>query len=230
MKVVYVAGKFRGKTAWDVAENVRAAERVGFAVAAAGAMPLIPHANTAHLDGTLTGQFWLDGTMELLRRCDAVMMVPGWPDSKGALAEREEANRLGLPVFDAGDYENLDVWLSVCAGAIPVAAPSPETGTAAVPRHVCYCKGTCKFKAGPAPEPVKPRSFDDDGERDEYPPVHLVQLRICQACLDGTGSECHTPGCALWLHSVDLPIHRELYEIIEPARTPAAGTAPKGER
>ena len=114
--------------------------------------------------------------------------------------------------------------------AIPVAAPSPETGTAAVPRHVCYCKGTCKFKAGPAPEPVKPRSFDDDGERDEYPPVHLVQLRICQACLDGTGSECHTPGCALWLHSVDLPIHRELYEIIEPARTPAAGTAPKGER
>ena len=120
MKVVYIAGKFRGKTAWHVARNVRAAEEVGYQVAALGAMPLIPHANTAHFDGTLTAEFWLEGTMELLRRCDAVIMVPGWLDSKGALAERAEAGRLGLPVFDAGMYDDLRDWL--------LSAPPPNRG------------------------------------------------------------------------------------------------------
>jgi nucleoside 2-deoxyribosyltransferase len=125
VKVVYIAGKFRGKTAWHVAENVRAAEQVGFHVAAAGAMPVIPHANTAHFDGTLTAEFWLAGTMELLERCDAVIMVPGWLDSIGALAERKRADELGKPVFDAGDYQSLRDWLA--APAIPEEGPTKPT-------------------------------------------------------------------------------------------------------
>ncbi len=47
------------------------------------------------------------------------------------------------------------------------------------------------------------------------PKVHLVAIQICQACLDGEDEECHTPGCALFLHAVDLPIHEELYRVIE---------------
>lgn len=100
MKIIYVAGKFRGKNAWEVFKNVRAAEEVAFQVASLGAMPLTPHLNTANFDGTLDDKFWLDGTMELLRRCDAVMMVPGWETSTGATAERREAERLGLPIFE----------------------------------------------------------------------------------------------------------------------------------
>jgi hypothetical protein len=42
-----------------------------------------------------------------------------------------------------------------------------------------------------------------------------INILICEACLDGKGQECHTPGCALFLHAVDLPIIPELYEIIE---------------
>lgn len=41
-----------------------------------------------------------------------------------------------------------------------------------------------------------------------------IEIAICEACLDGVGSECHTPGCALWLHRVDLPIHPELYTVV----------------
>lgn len=110
MLVVYVAGPFRAPTAWGIAENVRAAERVGLAVARAGAMPLIPHANTGNFHGEGDDQLWLDGTMELLRRCDAVVLVPGWQRSSGTKAEVAEAERLGLPVFDLGQYrdENLD--------------------------------------------------------------------------------------------------------------------------
>ncbi len=40
-----------------------------------------------------------------------------------------------------------------------------------------------------------------------------IEITICEACLDGVPSECHTPGCALFLHTVDLPIAPELYEV-----------------
>ena len=41
-------------------------------------------------------------------------------------------------------------------------------------------------------------------------------ISLCQACIDGIGEECHTPGCALWLHHVDLGIHREQLTEVEP--------------
>lgn len=101
MKVVYIAGPFRGETSWEVAENVRAAERVGLEVARLGYMPLTPHANTAHFDGCLPDAFWLEGTLELLRRCDAVVLVPGWERSRGTKAEIREAEARKIPVFQS---------------------------------------------------------------------------------------------------------------------------------
>lgn len=47
------------------------------------------------------------------------------------------------------------------------------------------------------------------GREHEAAPVttlHRVTLDICEACIDGVGDECHTAGCALFLHSVDIPI------------------------
>lgn len=87
MKVVYVAGPFRGQTQWHIAENIRAAERIGLLVANAGAMPLIPHANTAHFHGLINDQFWIDGTLELLKRCDAAVFMDNWQASSGARGE-----------------------------------------------------------------------------------------------------------------------------------------------
>ncbi len=104
MKVAYIAGPFRAENAWLVEQNIRSAEAVGFRVAELGAMPLIPHTNTRFFDGTLTGQFWLDGIMELLRRCDAVVMCPGWRESKGSVEEATVATKLRLPVFQADGY------------------------------------------------------------------------------------------------------------------------------
>lgn len=45
--------------------------------------------------------------------------------------------------------------------------------------------------------------------------VHQIQIWLCQACLDGVGSECHTPGCAMWMHSIDLPFDPDSYEILK---------------
>lgn len=99
MKVVYIAGKYRGRTPWEVEQNIRAAEDVAASVWAMGMVAMCPHANSRHMEGVATDEHFLAGTLELLRRCDAVLLVPNWRDSVGAKAEVAEAKRLGLPVF-----------------------------------------------------------------------------------------------------------------------------------
>lgn len=110
MKLVYVAGPLFGPDDWAIRRNIHRAASLGFAVAQLGCYPVIPHTNTGSVFcGTLTHEFWYAGTLELLRRCDAVILVPGWEDSKGTVAEVEEAKRLGIPVFER--VEDLKAWL-----------------------------------------------------------------------------------------------------------------------
>jgi hypothetical protein len=110
MRVIYVAGKFTAPDTWRRLRHVRAAETLGYAVAELGAMPLIPHANTTSFDGTFTAEFWYAGTLELLRRCDAMILVPGWEGSRGVAAEIEEAKNLMIPIFERVD--ELKIWLA----------------------------------------------------------------------------------------------------------------------
>lgn len=110
MKIVYVAGKFTGPTAWAVHRNVCAAEEVAMLVAEAGAMPLTPHLNTKNFDGTKSAEFWYAGTLELLRRCDAMILVPGWETSKGVQSEMVEAHNRNIPVFES--VVTLKAWMA----------------------------------------------------------------------------------------------------------------------
>jgi nucleoside 2-deoxyribosyltransferase len=96
--LVYVAGPYRANTAFGREENIFNARRVGAMLARNGFFPVIPHANTAHFDGLQEDEFWLEGTLEMMRRCDAVYMMPNWRASKGAVAERDEAINLSIPV------------------------------------------------------------------------------------------------------------------------------------
>lgn len=46
--------------------------------------------------------------------------------------------------------------------------------------------------------------------------VKKVEILLCESCLKGEGQECHTPGCALFLHnSPGHPIIPELYKVLE---------------
>ncbi len=118
MKLVYVAGPYRGKTAWEVECNIQRARELGAEVAELGAYPVIPHSNTSHFDGLASDELWLEGTLELMRRCDAVIFHPEWKRSSGSRAERAEAERLGLPCFD-NEYQ-LRGWLAAAKVLAPM--------------------------------------------------------------------------------------------------------------
>ncbi len=100
MKVVYIAGPFTGRTAWDIESNIRQSETVALNVAYAGAMPLCPHTNTRFFHGQLTAEFWYEGTLELLRRCDAIFLH-NWENSAGSIRERNLAIEIGMPIFES---------------------------------------------------------------------------------------------------------------------------------
>lgn len=109
LPVIYIAGKFRGRDAWEVEQHCHEAEARGFQVAALGAVPLIPHNNTRHFDKTLTDDFWLQAALELLYRSDAVLTVHNWRGSTGARAEVAVAQERDMPVFH--DLAQLELWL-----------------------------------------------------------------------------------------------------------------------
>lgn len=111
MKLVYVAGPFRGKNAWEVKCNVHNAEKLALEIWGMGAAALCPHANTANFDGTLTDQLYLDGTMEMLKRCDAMVVVPDWKLSSGTGKEINEAYDLKIPVFFTIDA--FKIWFNI---------------------------------------------------------------------------------------------------------------------
>lgn len=102
LPLIYVAGPYRAATRDDIARNIDAARVVGISAAALGWFPVIPHANTAHMEldlPDLGDDFWLRGTMEMMERCDAVVLVPGWENSAGTLGEIARADELRIPIF-----------------------------------------------------------------------------------------------------------------------------------
>ena len=101
MRLAYIAGPYTAKTAWEIEQNVRRAEEWGLAVAKCGVMPLIPHTNSRFFHGLLTPEFWYLGTLELLKRSDAIILIPGWSLSTGARGEKKWAEENDLPIFDA---------------------------------------------------------------------------------------------------------------------------------
>lgn len=102
LPLIYIAGPFRGPTPLDVRRNVERARDLGLRVAHAGGYPVIPHTMTAEFDKQLDDQFWLDGTMELLKRCDGMVLLPTWASSTGAIAEHQWAEDHDMPTHTYG--------------------------------------------------------------------------------------------------------------------------------
>jgi nucleoside 2-deoxyribosyltransferase len=109
LKLVYIAGPFRAANAWEVEQNIRKAEALALEVWKLGAAVVCPHTNTRFFDGALPDATFLAGDLEILSRCDAVLMVDGWEQSRGAVAESVFATDKGIRVFTS--LADLGQWL-----------------------------------------------------------------------------------------------------------------------
>lgn len=103
--MVYIAGPY---TKPDPCENTHKAIALGNEVWAAGYVPVVPHLTMFwHTITPKPYGAWLAYDLEIMRRCDAVLRMPG--ESSGADAEVDEAQRLGIPVrFSVGALQ----WLT----------------------------------------------------------------------------------------------------------------------
>ena len=106
MKLIYICGPIRNDDAdIQTANIIRGIEAAG-AIFKAGGIALSPHM-TAHFfpeDNPPAEQTrWLETDLELIRRSDAILALPGWMRSVGASAEVCFARGQGIPILDSLD-------------------------------------------------------------------------------------------------------------------------------
>jgi len=102
MKLIYISGPYSNGV---TDENIHNAIDAGDALAREGFVVIIPHLNALWaIVHPHEYEFWLAQDMELLRRCDVVLRLPG--ESPGADREVALAEELGLTV-----YHNIDALL-----------------------------------------------------------------------------------------------------------------------
>ncbi len=82
---------------------------------AAGHVAICPHLNTLMMDDPcIPDEYFYKGDEDIIRRCcDAMIMLPGYANSKGSIAERELAHRIHIPVFYHDNIGLMWNWLGV---------------------------------------------------------------------------------------------------------------------
>ena len=109
IKVVYVAGPYRGKSGAhdssvynEIEENIRRAEAAAIRLWDAGFGVMCPHLNTIHFEvkcPNVGTKAYLETDLQLLESCDILYLLPGWEGSLGSVGEKDRAKELGLPIY-----------------------------------------------------------------------------------------------------------------------------------
>jgi len=103
MPLLYIAGPYSDPDPiHGVERNVSRASAIALEAWRAGWAAICPHKNTYpfHHCPDIPESTWLAGDIAMLKRCDAILMIPGWSNSKGAKNEAREAQKAGLKVID----------------------------------------------------------------------------------------------------------------------------------
>lgn len=126
MLLAYVSGPYRDpRGEYYVKQNIRAAEDVAVALWRMGYAVICPHKNTDMLGGACGhDEPWIQGDLEIVCRCDLIVMFGDWPHSIGARCERACAMSRELPVFYWPSEE--PILLDIANGNRPCRRPTAD--------------------------------------------------------------------------------------------------------
>lgn len=105
--LLYVAGPYSG----DIPNNIKKAEEVAKLLWHLGFSVICPHLNTANFEVPgVTYDDYIEGDLEMISRCDGIVMLPNWTKSKGACIEHDFASGIGIPIYILTSTDGILVW------------------------------------------------------------------------------------------------------------------------
>lgn len=108
-----MAGSYTAEDRAQIDRNIERARHAGAMLLARGWLPIVPHMLTAHGDewpeipdemkryerANDPRNVFVKMGLALLLQCEAILMLEGWQESKGACAEYNLAVALGLEIY-----------------------------------------------------------------------------------------------------------------------------------
>jgi hypothetical protein len=95
--IVYLSGRYSG----EIDRNINAARDVAVKLWDMGYTVFTPHLNTYHFEMDCKAKYedYIAGDLEILARCDAMVLLDGWQESVGAKIEKEFAEKVKIPIY-----------------------------------------------------------------------------------------------------------------------------------
>ncbi len=92
--LIQVVGPYRAETINAIRENVDRAREAMVEILKRGHFVICPHTMTAFLDGLVSDEHFLANAQRFLEIADAILLIDGWNQSEGSLAEKHKAEHL----------------------------------------------------------------------------------------------------------------------------------------
>lgn len=102
MKIVYIAGPYIGDGSYNnIEKNIVKAEKYAIYLANKGVGFFCPHLNSRHFEikSKASEEFYVKLDIQILKKCDVLMVIPEWRKSKGVRKEIKIANDNCIPIY-----------------------------------------------------------------------------------------------------------------------------------
>jgi hypothetical protein len=114
--LVYVSSPYTATSEQLMAVNTQRAITYGAQVRDTGATPLVPHVSIIPFPGLSAKEAWgpaMQDCLTMLSRSDAMLLCPGWEESRGCRMELIQAEQWQIPVFY--NIQDLRAWVEKSA-------------------------------------------------------------------------------------------------------------------